>query len=59
MNQIIVIEKEMLHKYCSIFCPICETNMRHALGRSEQIYVCGGCGNIVDIEIEENEDETI
>ena len=56
-NQVIVIEKTMLSKHCMIFCTTCETNTRHALGRSKQIYVCGLCGSVVDIEIKEIEDE--
>lgn len=56
-NQVIVIEKTMLSKYCLIFCAECETNTRHALGTSGQIYVCGICGSVIDIEIEEIEDE--
>jgi transposase-like protein len=59
MNQVITIKSTMLSKYCMIFCPICETTVRHALGSSEQIYVCGSCANVVDVEIEENEDETL
>ena len=55
---IITIEKEMLAKHCIIFCPICETETKHVLSRSNEFYSCA-CGNICDIELKEEENETI
>lgn len=56
-NQVITIESVMLSKYCILFCRTCETNTKHALGTSRQIYVCGQCGEIVDIETNEEIEE--
>jgi len=53
---IVTIDKTMLGKHCMLFCSHCGTDTNHALGTSGMIYVCG-CGEVIDIEFVESEEE--
>lgn len=55
---IITIERTMLAKHCLILCTNCGTETNHVLSRSKEFYACA-CGEIVEIELKEDEDETI
>lgn len=55
---IIAIERTMLAKHCLILCINCGTETNHVLSRSKEFYACA-CGEIVEIELKEDEDETI
>ena len=57
-TQVITIESTMLAKHCVIFCTNCGTETNHVLSRSKEFYACG-CGEIVEIELKEDKDETI
>lgn len=53
---IITIERTMLAKHCLILCTNCGTETNHVLSRSGEFYSCW-CGEIVDVEIKEEDNE--
>ena len=59
MNQVIELQVWQISKHCTLFCPVCETWTSHHLSKSGEFFACSCGGNFVDIEIKENEDETI